>query len=245
MRLCISRNVQTVRASAPLRGRRQYLTLDETCRRVLPSVLARLGWGVSLTFRFLATIAVLLSAVAPALAHENEVILYGPFLGGFTHPVLGLDHFLAMLSVGIVSVIIGGRAIWGVPSTFVAFMALGGALGWIGVGLPGYVMEAAIAISVILLGTLVALDRSLPVLYVAAPVAFFGVMHGYAHGSEIPTIADPALYAAGFMLGTVAIHVAGVLAGDISRRYANGRLVLRAAGATFVVVGSLFLAGIL
>ncbi len=61
----------------------------------------------------------------PALAHEGQVIQFGSFLGGLTHPVLGLDHFLAMVSVGIVSAFIGGKAIWTVPATFVVSMALG------------------------------------------------------------------------------------------------------------------------
>jgi urease accessory protein len=184
-------------------------------------------------------------ASAPALAHENQVIIFGPFLGGFTHPVLGLDHFLAMVSVGIVSAIIGGRAIWTVPATFVTFMALGGVLGWSGLAIPMSIVETGIGISVVLLGVLIVLDRALPTLAVQVPVAFFGTMHGVAHGAEIPSIADPVLYAAGFMSGTIAIHVLGVLIGDISRRYRYGRIALRVAGAASAVAGALFLAGVL
>jgi urease accessory protein len=180
-----------------------------------------------------------------AYAHENQVILFGPFLGGFTHPVLGLDHFIAMLSVGIVSAIIGGRAIWGVPATFVTFMAVGGALGWSQIGFPSSFIETGIALSVLLLGLLIAIYRQLPAIYVAIPVAFFGTMHGYAHGAEIPSIADPVLYALGFMSGTIVIHLVGVLIGDISRRYANGRLALRMAGGAFMLVGALFLGGVI
>ena len=40
-----------------------------------------------------------------------------------------MDHFLAMVSVGIVSAQIGGRAIWRVPAMFVTFMIIGGAIG--------------------------------------------------------------------------------------------------------------------
>lgn len=185
------------------------------------------------------------STVSPAAAHEGQVILFGPFLGGFTHPVLGLDHFLAMLSVGIVSAIIGGRAIWTVPATFVTFMAVGGAIGWSRLGFSPALIETGIAFSVVLLGVLVVLDRALPALYVAIPVAFFGAMHGYAHGSEIPKIADPVLYAAGFMIGTICIHLLGVLVGDISRRYARGRILLRIAGACSVAAGLAFLFGVL
>lgn len=150
-----------------------------------------------------------------------------------------------MLSVGIVSAILGGRAIWGVPATFVSFMAIGGVLGWSKLGLPLSVVETGIASSVILLGLLIAAYRQLPAIYVAVPVAFFGTMHGYAHGAEIPTIADPVQYAAGFMSGTIVIHLLGVLLGDVSRRYANGRIALRIAGGAFVAMGGLFLTGVI
>ena len=103
-------------------------------------------------------LSVLLMA-QPALAHEGQVIQFGSFLGGLTHPVLGLDHFLAMVSVGIVSAFIGGKAIWTVPATFVVSMALGGWLGWGGVGIAASAVELAIALSVILLGSVILLDR--------------------------------------------------------------------------------------
>ena len=51
------------------------------------------------------------------------------FYDGLSHPVLGLDHFLAMVCVGVVSSQIGGKAIWKVPTLFVSFMIVGGAAG--------------------------------------------------------------------------------------------------------------------
>ena len=64
----------------------------------------------------------------PALAH-NFTGMVG-FYDGISHPVLGLDHFLAMVSVGIVSAQIGGKAIWTVPATFVSVMTIGGFFGF-------------------------------------------------------------------------------------------------------------------
>ncbi len=179
----------------------------------------------------------------PAMAHEGQVIRFGSFLGGLTHPVLGLDHFLAMVSVGIVSAFIGGRAIWTVPATFVGAMALGG---WIGSTSPeifaGFV-EWTIAASVMLLGGVILLDRRLRLPIAMSAVAFFGLSHGYAHGSEIPEIARPLVYAGGFLLGTALIHLLGVLIGDMARRYPRGRPLLRGVGGVFVVAGALFLFG--
>ena len=69
------------------------------------------------------------------------------FMSGLFHPVLGFDHLLAMLSVGIVSAQMGGRAIWTVPLAFVTFMGVGGFLGMQGIPVPG--VEYGIAISVL------------------------------------------------------------------------------------------------
>ena len=62
--------------------------------------------------------------IAPVSAHE--IHSGGGFMSGFNHPVLGFDHLLAMLSVGMLSTQLGGRAIWTVPLAFVTFMLVGG-----------------------------------------------------------------------------------------------------------------------
>ena len=186
-----------------------------------------------------------LGLVQPVLGHENQVIQYGSFLAGLTHPVLGLDHFLAMVSVGIVSALMGGRAIWTVPATFVAMMGVGGVAGAAGLGISGEAIELAIATSVIALGAVILLNRQLPMAVAMAVVAFFGFFHGVAHGAEIPEIADPLVYAAGFIIGTILLHLLGVLIGDIAKRYQNGILILRGAGGVFVILGTMFFLGVL
>ena len=65
-----------------------------------------------------------------------------------------------MLSVGIVSAQIGGRAIWTVPATFVGTMAVGAVLGILGVALP--VVEYGITGSVLVLGLAILFGRSIP-----------------------------------------------------------------------------------
>lgn len=179
-----------------------------------------------------------------AYAHPGDpTIEYGSFLAGLTHPVLGLDHFLAMLSVGIVSAQIGGRAIWTVPATFVGVMAIGGLLG---ATIPGFgLVETGIAISVIFLGAVIAVERRLPILVAMIAVAFFATFHGYAHGNEMPDTARPFVYAGGFLTGTALIHILGVFLGDIPRHYKIGKVVLRIGGAVITVFGFLFLFGIL
>lgn len=202
-------------------------------------VAGRLGMAVLLA------LVVTAGPASPAMAHENQVIEYGSFLAGLTHPVLGLDHLLAMVSVGIVSVLIGGRAIWTVPGTFVTIMGVGAAAGWSELEVPSVVVESAIALSVILLGGVIALNARLPLVAAMASVGFFGFFHGFAHGAEMPEIAAPMEYAPGFLLGTILLHLTGVLLGDIAQQYRRGVAVLRVAGGAFVVLGGLFIVGVL
>ncbi|MBL8224933.1 MAG: HupE/UreJ family protein [Chromatiales bacterium] len=182
---------------------------------------------------------VLLLAPGLALAHEGASLPYGSFLGGLLHPVLGPDHFLAMVSVGILSAQMGGRAIWTVPATFVAVMALGGLAGWL--GLPLTSIEAGIAFSVLALGAAIAAERRIPVVLAMVFVGTFAIFHGYAHGAEMPEVATPVTYALGFISGTAGLHLAGVVIGDISQHYATGKVVLRAAGGLIAAVGAYFL----
>ncbi len=175
----------------------------------------------------------------PVLAHDGAVLPYGSFMAGITHPVLGADHFLAMVSVGVVSAQIGGRAIWTVPATFVSVMALGGLLGMQDVGLGA--IEFGIAFSVLVLGGAIAADKRMPVAVAMAAVAVFAVFHGYAHGGEMPQVAEPVRYAAGFLMGTAMLHVTGLVIGDISQHYERGKQALRAAGSVIAVLGCVFL----
>ena len=119
--------------------------------------------------RFLLLLLPVLLAPVSALAHEGSSLPYGSFIAGLAHPVLGVDHFLAMVSVGILSAQIGGRAIWTVPTTFVSVMAIGGLLGWLNVGLTS--IELGISFSVLILGIAIAADRKLPVLVAMWPSA--------------------------------------------------------------------------
>ena len=188
-------------------------------------------------------LCVLLAVLFPqwALAHDGASLPYGSFIGGLTHPVLGADHFLAMVSVGILSAQIGGRAIWTIPCTFVAVMAFGGVLGFIDVGLTA--IEAGIAISVLALGIAIASDRKLPISIAMTAVGFFAIFHGYAHGAEMPTVANSVTYAGGFLTGTATLHLLGLLLGDIARRYRHGYTALRITGGAIAGAGTFFLVG--
>src|SRR5438477_2546542 len=91
---------------------------------------------------------------SPASAHsENGVAI--DFTSGFFHPIFGPDHVVAMVAVGLWGAFLGAPAIWLLPVVFPLVMAVGGALGVLGMPLPG--VETGIALSAVALGTMVAL----------------------------------------------------------------------------------------
>ena len=85
--------------------------------------------------RRLLPVAAALLLPLPALAHTGIGPVDG-FTAGFAHPLGGLDHLMAMLGIGLWAGLLGGRATWALPAAFLGAMALGGALGMAGLGLP-------------------------------------------------------------------------------------------------------------
>ncbi|MEM6186947.1 HupE/UreJ family protein [Shewanella vaxholmensis] len=177
--------------------------------------------------------------IAPASAHE--IHSGGGFMSGFNHPVLGFDHLLAMLSVGMLSTQLGGRAIWTVPLAFVTFMLVGGILGLYAIAVP--FVEIGIALSVLLLGLAIAFDRQIPLLFAMPFVGVFAIFHGHAHGAEMPELASPVLYALGFLFGTAVIHLGGVMIGLGMQRMTGQRNLMRVTGAAIAAMGGYLLAG--
>jgi urease accessory protein len=181
----------------------------------------------------------LLLAAAPVWAHEQSGQAAG-FLTGLKHPVSGLDHVLAMISVGLWGAQLGNPAVWLLPVVFPVVMAFGGFLGLMGVPLPG--TEVGIAISAILLGLMVALEARPPLWVAAGLVGFFGVFHGYAHGTELPAGENALLYSVGFVIATGCLHGVGIGLG-VTHRWNAGRIALRVAGAAVALAGVYFLWG--
>ena len=104
-------------------------------------------------------------------------------------------------------------------------MAVGGALGVAGIGLP--FVEIGIALSVVVLGATLALRQALPLAVAMALVGAFAVFHGHAHGAEMPETGSGLAYGLGFLGATALLHAVGLglgLRADLqSQRRALGR----------------------
>ena len=185
----------------------------------------------------LLALLVLALAMSPARAHVQAGEAAG-FLSGFRHPVSGLDHVLAMVSVGLWGAQLGAPAVWLLPVVFPMVMAFGGFLGLAGVPLPG--VEIAIALSAVLLGLAVAREARPPLAVAAALVGFFAIFHGHAHGTELPPGQSGILYSIGFVVATGLLHLTGIAIGLV-HRWRWGRIALRVAGTLVAIAGFGFL----
>jgi len=158
----------------------------------------------------------------------------GSFASGLAHPWTGLDHMLALLAVGLWAGLNGGRALWAWPAAFVGAMLAGGALGIAGVFVP--LAEPGILASVVVLGLMVLTAARLPLALGAVLIVLFAVLHGHAHGAELPEGAAAGAYMAGFALTTALLHTIGIGIAWVGRN-GIGTLLVRAAGAAVAAVG--------
>ena len=174
---------------------------------------------------------ILFLSVKPLYAHTFTGMV--GFYDGISHPVLGIDHFIAMVCVGIISSQIGGKAILKIPFVFVIFMLIGGAVGLFlesfAYSISGPI-EYGIIFSVIFLGFSIAIEKKLSISIITISVAFFGIFHGLAHGIEIPWAANPLFFALGFSTGTASLHLFGVGIGLILIKNNLLNVILRLLG---------------
>ena len=186
-------------------------------------------------FRFAALLALCFLA-GPAFAHPGHAV--SGVLDGLLHPLTGLDHLLAIVALGWWSATTQARRWWLVPLAFATSMLAGALLG-IGRGPLPY-QEAAIALSVVVLGGLMLMRAKLPLGAAVALAVVLALAHGYAHGSELPA-GHAAPWLAGMVAMTLALHLAGASIGRLCTRRA--RWATPAAGVLGLVAGIVLLAG--
>ncbi len=149
----------------------------------------------------------------------------------------GWDHLLAMISVGLWGAFLGRPLIYALPVTFPAMMVAGAIIGML--GMPIGSVEIGIALSVVALGSCIALSLRAPVWAACIVVGTFAVFHGYAHGTELPSAADPIGYSVGFVLATGLLHVCGIGMGMLNE-VPGGILVTRTLGGLVAILGVWF-----
>lgn len=178
-----------------------------------------------------------LFAPTVAFAHVGADHVHSDW-AGFAHPFTGTDHLLAMVAVGVIGAYMRGRAVWLLPAAFLGAMVAGAAAGT--AGFTGLGVEIGIALSLVVLGAVLAFGRQLPLAPLTALVALFGAAHGAAHGTEMPAAMSAGAYFMGFAAATGLLHLAGAALGTVAMKAA---IVLRLTGAATLAVGLAALAG--
>jgi len=191
------------------------------------------------TTKLLTTLALLATSTA-TLAHTGHgTHAEASFMSGLLHPLLGLDHLLAMAAIGFWSVRQSSTMKNITPVFVVGGMILGAGIAFAGFAMPG--VETGIVLSVIVAGILIAAMAKLPTAAGGALVVAFMVFHGFAHGTEMPTGASLAAYLAGFSFSTVALTFAGRGLGALMLK-TDGRLS-RTVGGAIAATGAMLAAG--
>lgn len=191
------------------------------------------------TTKLLMAAGLLLTATTTAAHTGHGAHAESGFLSGLLHPMLGLDHLLAMAAIGFWSVRQGNTMKNATPLFVVGGMILGAGLAWGGMSLPG--VETGISLSLILAGVLIAAMVKLPTAVGGSLVAAFMVFHGFAHGTEMPAGATLVAYLAGFSIATIALTFVGRGLGALILK-ADDRAG-RVLGGVFAAVGAVLASG--
>jgi urease accessory protein len=186
----------------------------------------------------LMTPAALVALVQPAFAHHvmggRMPATFGEgILSGLGHPVIGLDHFAAVVAVGCLAA--AHRQGAALALAFVVAMMCGVAVHLQAVTVPA--AEILVAVSVILLGAIVIRRSDLPLAGALALFVLVGLIHGYALGESIYGAERTPLYA--YLLGLAVIQSAIALAAmTIARMLMRSDAVkLRLIGAGIAGIG--------
>ncbi len=190
-----------------------------------------------------------LFSASPALAHhpfggETPNTLLAGFLSGIGHPVIGFDHLVFVIAVGLLAAL-QPRGL-SVPVAFVMTSLAGTGLHLMGFDLP--IPEIVITASVFLSGVLLAQKSRLNDLLVVGTVAIAGLFHGYAYGEAIvgAEITPLLAYLVGFSLIQLVISLSACVLGQrVIQTAATPRLPLRFAGFLICGVGIALLNGII
>ncbi|MDD1780701.1 HupE/UreJ family protein [Enterovibrio sp. ZSDZ35] len=164
-------------------------------------------------------------------------------LAGLLHPITGLDHFLALLAIGIWAVLLknGGRknAALQVPVAFLLALLFGASMALWGASIP--MVETGIATSVLLLGLLLVAGKSLPLLATLPITVSFALVHGFAHGTEMPLSVNIAAYLFGFLLSSAMLILCGSVFATVMLKAKQTKAVVPISGGAIALSGMMLL----
>ena len=166
----------------------------------------------------LASFLVLLGLTSRALAHPGHGLAES-FTGGISHPFTGLDHLAAMTAVGVWASLQSNKSMFAILGSFITAMVAGALVGFYLGPIPG--LEQFIAMTVLVIGLLVATVKVVPASVGVVVATLFAVFHGIAHGAETPFNAQGLQFGAGFLTSTALLLLTGVVIGKFASRHSK------------------------
>ncbi len=152
-----------------------------------------------------------------SFAHTGLLPVNG-LADGFVHPLSGLDHFLVMSGLGLWAGIQSntyGKSLLGV---FLVAMLTGALLAINGFAFAH--IETVILFSVAFIALLLfAPALKLPKILGLSLISGIALMHGQAHGLEMPAASSAFLYALGFITASAFLTGFGLFSGRLLRQY--------------------------
>jgi urease accessory protein len=164
------------------------------------------------------TTLIILMSAGSAWAHPGHGD--AGFANGLIHPLLGLDHWLAMLGLGLWSCAAG------IPRKALGMVCIGLTMGaFAPLALPA--VEPLLAASVLVAGLMGLGATRLPARLGLGLAAAFSLVHGHAHGQEMAGFAA----AAGAIWMSMGLMAMGWLAGRSTRLQRAAPALVALAGA--------------
>ena len=147
-----------------------------------------------------------------AMGGETPRTFVQGFISGLAHPIIGVDHFLFLLTVGVLAYSLKSPLRYAGPVLFVVSALAGTSLHLVGFNVSS--VEVLIALSLILGGGIVLLRRRMSALAASIFFVLAGMFHGYAYAESIIGAESAPLlaYLAGLALIQVAV-ITGTVAG--------------------------------
>lgn len=163
------------------------------------------------------------------------------FIAGFTHPIFGFDHSLAILGIGILGPFLVRKSWYLLLISFWIPMVIGGILG---VDREAtLIIEKIIALSVIAVGILISFGPKNQKYLLLGLMAFFGFFHGFAHGAEMPETTTIIKYISGYSVGTILLFLIGYFLYSIISKIKKATLLMKVIGGFLIGAGAIFMFG--
>jgi urease accessory protein len=165
---------------------------------------------------FITILAVLMPALSFAHGGHESIAMSAETISasiaaGLLHPLLGLDHLLSLIAVGLLVARLKGKQRFLIPVGFVSLMLVGFFSAHAGIHMVSAgAIEMLISLSLLTVAVLLITGRLLQAnnrfnVMAAWAVTAFASIHGMAHGLEVPAGSSAVVFALGFAAACLAV----------------------------------------